>query len=134
MRATDAAGNTDNSPASRTWTVDATAPTVGSTTPADGATGVQRNTNLSATFSEKMDPATLSASTVTLTKAGTTTPVQARVSYDVASQTLTLDPFPDNPTQKLARRTTYTVKIEGAKDLAGNPLATTTWSLKTMRR
>ena len=134
MRATDAAGNTDNSPASRTWTVDATAPTVGSTTPADGATGVQRNTNLSATFSEKMDPATLSTSTVTLTKAGSTTPVQAKVSYDGGTKTLTLNPFPDNPKQKLARRTTYTVKISGAKDEGGNTLADKVWTFKTGRK
>ena len=39
-----------------------------------------------------------------------------------------------DPSASLARRTTYTAKIEGAKDLAGNPLATTTWSFKTGRK
>ncbi len=141
-KAKDAAGNISGSSDIVTVTMDMTAPTLDTdnsdgsdgVTPDNGATGVSRLTNVTAAFSEDMDPATLTTSTVTLTKAGSTTPVQAAVSYDEATKTVTLDPFPDNPTQKLARRTTYTAKIEGAKDLAGNPLAATTWSFKTKRR
>jgi hypothetical protein len=97
---------------------------------------VSRLTNVAATFSEdnNMDPTTLDPSTFTLTRVGATTPVDASVSYDAATKTVTLDPFPSNPKQKLAKRKTYTVKIAGAKDLAGNPLATTTWSFKSKRR
>jgi hypothetical protein len=144
VRARDALGNVDPSPASHVWTVDATAPTLDTdntdgsdgVTPDKGATGVSRLINVKATFSEanSMDPATLTTSTVTLIKAGSTTSVVAAVSYDEATKTVTLNPFPDNPTQKLARSTTYTVRIEGAKDLAGNPLATATWTFKTKRR
>lgn len=144
VKAKDAVGNVDPSPASHVWSVDATAPTLDTdksdgsdgVTPDNGTTGVSRLINVKATFSEanNMDPATLITSTVTLTRAGSSTPVVAAVSYDEATKTLTLNPFPDNPTQKLARRTTYTVKIEGAKDLAGNPMATTSWSFKTKRR
>ncbi len=52
-----------------------------------------RNTNITATFSEEMDLATLTTSTVTLVKYGsTTTPISATVNYDAASKKVTLDP------------------------------------------
>ena len=43
-----------------------TAPTVSSVYPASGETGASRTTDIVARFSEKMDPATLTTSTVTL--------------------------------------------------------------------
>jgi len=102
VRAKDSVGNVDPSPAKYEWTVDATAPTVETTTPADGATGVRRNTNLSATFSKKMDSSTLSASTITLknTKTGqTVTDVGVRTTKNSEGKTvLTLDPFASNAT------------------------------------
>jgi hypothetical protein len=76
--AVDSAGGSDLSPASRTWTVDATAPVVDSTSPAKRATGVARRTNVTATFSEKMDRTSISASTFKLfkcTSKGCTTPM-----------------------------------------------------------
>lgn len=106
---------------------DTTAPTVSTRSPSSGQTGVRRATNVTATFSEEMDKATLTKSTVTLVKSGATTPLTATVT-STDGKTVTLD-----PSASLAGRTTYTVKIEGAKDLAGNPLATTTWSFKTRR-
>ena len=140
VRAKDAAGNVDPSPASHVWTVDATAPTVESTTPADGTTAVRRNTNLNATFSKKMDSSTLSASTVTLkdTKTGQTlTDVGVTTTENSEGKTvLTLDPFASNATTKLAKKTKYEVRIStAARDLAGNPLATDkVWSFTTGRR
>lgn len=109
---------------------DATPPTVSSVSPVEGATGVSTSTNISATFSEAMDPATLTSSTVTLLEA--VTPVAATVSYDGTSHTVTLDP------SNLAKRTKYTATVKGgvggAKDLAGNPLATDkVWSFTTGR-
>jgi Bacterial Ig-like domain len=138
VRATDSAGNTDSTPDSRTWTVDTTsssgdttAPTVSSTSPANYATNVARTTSVTATFSEEMDPATLTTSTVTLVRSGTTTPISATVSYDEASRKVTL-----KPAASLASYTGYRVTVKGgssgAKDKAGNPLAAdTVWSFWT---
>lgn len=112
---------------------DATPPTVGSVSPVEGATGVPTSTNISATFSEAMDPATLTTSTVALLEMGTATPVAATVSYDGTSRAVILD-----PSVNLAKRTKYTATVKGgvggAKDLAGNPLATDkVWSFTTGR-
>ena len=59
-------------------------PTVSSTSPAAGATGVPLNTKISATFSEEMKPATI---TFTLTRAAT--PVQGAVDYTGVTATFT---------------------------------------------
>ncbi len=128
VKATDTAGNTDATPASRTWTIDATAPTVSSVTPTGGATDVAASTNVTATFSEAMGPATITNSTFTLTKQGATSPVTATVSYDTATKKATLNPGAD-----LEPGVTYTATVKGgasgAKDLAGNTLANDkTWS------
>ncbi len=115
--------------------VDTTPPTVTDVTPTDGATNVARSTNTTATFSEKMDSSTLTTSTFTLLKDGTTTPVDATVSYDSATKKVTLD-----PSVNLETDTQYTATVKGgaagctscAKDRAGNPLATDkVWSFTT---
>jgi len=110
---------------------DTTAPTVTQTTPAGGATGVAVDTTATATFSEAMDPATVTASTFTLLQQGSQTPIQAGVSYDVAARTATL-----TPAASLQAGATYTATVKGgasgAKDLAGNALAAdVTWSFQT---
>jgi len=101
---------------------DVTAPTVRGVAPQEGATGVVVGANAEATFSEAMDPATVSSSTFTLTKQGTTQPLTAQVSYDAATRKATL-----NPTADLEAGTSYTATIKGGsggvRDLAGNPLA-----------
>ena len=50
-------------------------------TPAPGATGVPAGVNVEATFSEEMNPATITASNFTPTKQGSSTPVAAAVTY-----------------------------------------------------
>jgi N-acetylneuraminic acid mutarotase len=101
---------------------DTTAPTVNSVSPNEGATGVNPTTKVTATFSEALDPATMSSSTFTLVKAGTAMAVVATVTYDVASHVATL-----RPSSKLAAGVVYTAKVKGGasgvKDLAGNPAA-----------
>jgi hypothetical protein len=123
VRATDLAGNADPTPASRDWTIDTTpstdttAPTVISTVPTADATGVDRTTNVTATFSEDMLASSINGTTFKLFKQGSTTKLAASVSYP--ADTATLD-----PSKSLSIGATYkAVVTSGAKDLAGNQLA-----------
>ena len=104
-----------------TTEVDLTPPTITATTPADGAVGVIRTSNVTATFSEAMDSTTINATTFVLRDA-TDAVVPATVSYSTSSRVATL-----NPTPTLNSGATYRVTIvgggSGAKDLAGNALA-----------
>jgi hypothetical protein len=94
---------------------DNTAPTVRFTVPHDNATDVPVNQKLAATFSEAMDPTSITTTTFTL-KQGTM-PVQGTVSYRGLTATFT-------PNSGLTYNTTYTATITtGAMDLAGNPMA-----------
>jgi hypothetical protein len=94
------------------------------TVPADGATGVLTNTKISATFSEAMDPLTITTATFTLDEGGT--PVSGTVAYSGVTAVFT-------PATNLAASTTYTATITtGAMDLAGNALATDyVWDFST---
>jgi hypothetical protein len=104
---------------------DTTAPTVDSTSPVDDATGVVTNSAISATFSEAMDPSTITTSTFTLTGPGTT-PVVGAVNYSDTTAVF-------QPTTELAYDTEYTVTVTtGVEDLAGNSLASNyVWTFKT---
>ena len=109
---------------------DKTPPAITSRTPASGAAGVPTTDNVTATFSEAVDPATITGSTVEL-RDPSNVPVSATVSYAAGQQLVTLD-----PTASLESSTTYTAKIKGGPggvaDLAGNPLAAdSTWSFTT---
>ena len=99
----------------------ATPPAVTSQTPAAGATGVAIVANLSATFSEQVQATTIS---FVLTSGGN--PVPASVTYDPATETVTLD-----PSSPLAPSTTYSANLTGAQDLFGNKMATASWSFTT---
>lgn len=132
VRATDLAGNVDATPAAWTWTVDTTAPTITTRTPADRASNVSPATSVVATFSEAMNPATITASTFTLKpKGGNSSPVTATVTFDATTNTATL-----TPAANLASQTTYNVAFSsgtnGVKDLAGNSIANNNgWSFTT---
>ena len=147
VRAVDKAGNVDPTPASRSWTIDTSdtqAPKVTSTVPASNATGVKRNANLTATFSEKMDPLSITKSTFKLFKVnadGSTTQItNVTVSKSTDGLKATLNPF-GTSTTLLAKSTSYrAIVTTGAKDVAGNLLdqnSTTTgnqqkvWTFKT---
>jgi len=105
---------------------DTTAPTVAAVSPADGAGGQGVTANVTATFSEAMDPATVNTSTFTLSEGTGTAPVSGAVTLDVAGTTATLD-----PAASLKAGTVYTARVTGAKDLAGNTVATRTWTFTT---
>src|SRR4029077_7173505 len=108
------------------WTfTTAVPPTVVFTTPANGATAAAVNTAASATFSEAMNPATITPSTFSLTGPGTT-PVAGTVSYAGTVATFT-------PAAILTTSTLYTATITtGAKDPTGAPLAANfVWTFTT---
>lgn len=121
----DAAGNQLATPFPSTFTTaaapDLIAPTIVSRTPTNGATSIAVDTVVRVTFSEPMDPLSITTSTITLTPTAGGSPVAATVTYNAATNTATLD-----PTANLANNTSYTVTVTtGAKDLAGNSLAAT---------
>jgi hypothetical protein len=117
----DVAGNALAAQSTSTFTTipDTTAPTVSSTLPLNGATGVARNINITITFSEAMDPTTINGTTITVSGG---IAVVGAVSYDAATRTATF-----NPSSDLSATTVYTVTVTGGalgvKDVAGNPMA-----------
>ncbi|MDW7712328.1 MAG: SUMF1/EgtB/PvdO family nonheme iron enzyme [Deferrisomatales bacterium] len=129
----DLAGNALTSPVSWTFTTaaapdttppDTTPPAVVSRVPPPGATGVAVDISVTATFSEALDPSTITAATFTLS--GPSGAVAGTVHY--AGTTATFTPAGD-----LWPGTAYSATIAaGVRDLAGNPLgADHTWSFTT---
>jgi hypothetical protein len=97
---------------------DAQAPKVTSTVPAAEARGIAPGANISATFSEAMMGSSLTSSTFKLMKAGTTTTIDALLTYEPTTKKAIL-----NPTNNLRLGTKYKAVVStGAKDLAGNRL------------
>ena len=105
--------------------LDVAPPKVSGTRPMNSATGVQRNTNVVATFSEPMDASTLTKSTFKLfkvTSSGTTQVANVTVTLSADGLKATLNPFGTATTQ-LAKNTRYKATVTtGAKDLPGNAL------------
>jgi hypothetical protein len=106
---------------------DTTSPRVISTIPTAGATGVVPSAKLTATFSEKMDPASITNSTFKLFKVnpdGSTTQItNVSVSRSTDGLKATLNPFGTSTTTHLENGTKYKgVITTGAKDVAGNQL------------
>ena len=106
---------------------DITAPTVISVLPANSAVSVALEGNLTATFSEAMNTATISATTFTLAGPDTTA-VSGVVSLSEDGLTATF-----NPAVNLAGSTLFTATITtGAQDAAGNALASShVWTFTT---
>jgi hypothetical protein len=108
----------------KTFVEDVGAPTVGSTDPAARETGVARNAVVRATFSEAMNPDTLTKRSVTLREATTGRRVPAVVSCNDPCTQVTLEPFGDEA-GRLKGNTKYRAAIStGATDVAGNALDT----------
>jgi hypothetical protein len=103
--------------------VDTTAPKVSAATPTGPDIG--RGTNVVATFSEKMSPASITKSTFTLfkvTSSGTTQVTNVTVTPSSDGLKATLNPF-GTSSSLLAAGTKYkAVVTTGARDLAGNAL------------
>jgi len=114
---------------SRSWTfttaADATPPRVIARNPPANATGVPSYTFVQATFSEAVQGVS-----------GTTFVVAEQQTGQVQSGTVTYDPGSETATFSasfgLNSNTAYTVTLlAGISDLAGNPLAKTTWTFTT---
>ena len=142
--ATDLAGNTLAGNAAvlpgagnHVWTFttaaggDAVAPTISTTSPVLGATGVCTSKIVSATFSEPMDVSTFNTSTFRVTDSGVA--VAGTVSYNTTTQVATF--VPTSPSG-FASNESFVVTIAsgntGVKDLAGNALVSDqTWGFTT---
>jgi len=129
--AKDLAGNALASPFVWSFTTgatrDTTRPTVSYQDPANGATGVALSGKIAVTFSEPMDPLTITRATFTLFNG--ITPVVGTVTYVGVTATFT-------PSGNLLPNTVYTARIKpGAKDLAGNAITASAndfvWSFTT---
>lgn len=110
-------------------TPDTTRPTVTLKVPANGATAVAFNAKVVATFSEDMDPASISNNTVILQGPGANA-IVGDISYAVAARTATFTPT--NPAS-LPFNTLFTATVTtGALDLAGNALLNNSvWTFST---
>jgi hypothetical protein len=107
-----------DSPAATITAPDVTAPTITSTSPTTGSTGVSSAATVAVTFSEAMDPTSISAATFVLRTAGGTS-VAGTVSYAAATRIAEF-----KPDAALSSATAYTATVTtGVKDVAGNRLA-----------
>ncbi|HEX2971490.1 MAG TPA: DUF4082 domain-containing protein [Tepidisphaeraceae bacterium] len=125
--ATDLAGNSMTGPVSWSFTtvaVDNQPPSVTDRTPSPSATDVPVSTTVAATFNEAVQPSTV---VFTLVGPGNVI-IPASVSYNSSTRVATL-----TPNAALSSLTQYTATISGAKDLAGNVLASAvSWSFITV--
>jgi len=101
-------------------------PTVTSTNPSNGETGVSVATNITATFSKDMSATTINKDTFTLKHDSIT--VEGQVTYNQGTRVATF-----SPNESLAFLTTYTATLTtGVMDASGTPLAKeVTWSFTT---
>jgi hypothetical protein len=109
---------------------DTTPPAVTSTTPASGATAIAVTSSITAKFSEKVQSSTVTTSTVKL-KDSAGNSVSGAVSLDGDQLIATF-----RPSSSLTHSTLYTATISpsstaAVKDLAGNSMATKSWSFTT---
>jgi hypothetical protein len=102
-------------------------PIVTAVTPGNGATSVPLSQVLTATFSEAMNPATVTAGTFVVASTGGA--ITGTVSYNASNYVATF-----TPTTPLAYGTLYTATITtGAQDLAGQPLGSNySWTFTTI--
>ncbi|MFL6135626.1 MAG: Ig-like domain-containing protein, partial [Nocardioidaceae bacterium] len=128
-----AAGGVASQPLTTTsWSfTTALAPTLTSTTPVSGATGVARGANILADFSESIVPAGVTATSVVLTNTLTGAVIPSARQLNNAGVRVTI-----NPNNQLARNTQFTVTLVGGPTAiraaaGGVPLGTTSWKFTT---
>jgi hypothetical protein len=128
VRAVNPAGRPDPTPARREWTVDTTGPEVMATSPKDKATNAPPGAEVTATFSEAVDPSSVTDDTFTLVVEATGDIVTGKVSYDPATRKARL-----RPDKALLPLAAYRATVGAAvKDLVGNPMTKDhAWSFQT---
>jgi hypothetical protein len=127
VRALGTGGRPDPTPAKRDWVVDTTGPEVSSTSPKDGSTDVSPAAEITATFSEALDPGSVVPETFKLVVEATGEVVSAKVTYDPATRKAKL-----RPEKALLPMAVYRATITAVKDLVGNPMAKDhEWSFQT---
>src|SRR5205823_6487947 len=95
---------------------DTTPPTIVLRSPAPGALDVDPASPITITFSELMNPASITTSSIKLRPAGTTNNVAATITYSGSTVVL-------QPTAPLAGSTTYQVVVSGiVADSTGNTI------------
>src|SRR5204863_334188 len=103
---------------------DATPPQVSSRSPANGATGVPISSVVTVTFNEPVQAGTIQFS---LTRSSDNAVIAGTFAYDASTRTATF-----SPAGLLSPSTGYTVTVDSAQDLAGNPMAAAaTWGFTT---
>ena len=109
-------------------TVDHVAPTVMAKAPAAGAVGVSRGANITVRFGEAVTPSSLTPGSAVLRKTVGGAAVRRTLSYSAATRMLTINPGGAG-TLRLAAKTRYRVSLASTiTDIAGNSLATTSWT------
>ncbi|WP_143870908.1 Ig-like domain-containing protein [Catenovulum sediminis] len=104
---------------------DITPPLVSSVNPADAATEICENTNISVIFNETIARKSLTDESIKIIAQDT------RVLSGVQSLISNNTELTFNPTELLADNSTYSIEVSGVRDAAGNPLAETFTSVFT---
>jgi hypothetical protein len=119
-------------------TVDTTAPTIVSVSPANGATGVAKDTNIVIKFSEPMNKIATKAAYESATSR--ILPIQVSINLSADGTEMTINPINDlliaggaDPATVVAIPYEYQITNIGT-DLAGNALTTSSFSFKTRRQ
>jgi hypothetical protein len=127
--ATDNAGNRESPPKTFTVKIDKSAPTLDTDNPDliapdNKKTGVKRNIEPTAIFSDEMDPASVTDSANLYRWNALKTRWQlVPTAVSVGRNTVRLDPYPSDPSRLLAANKKFKVIFTtGAKNLAGIPL------------
>lgn len=109
-----------------TSSLDVTPPTVVSTKPPNGGTGVAVTSTITATFSEVVKSITVNPATfIVKNSVGTSITGTVKLSSDGTTGIFT-------PSSPLALSTSYTATVRAVRDLAGNPMITAkSWSFRT---
>jgi len=132
--ATDNVGNRETPAKTFEVKLDKSAPILNTVTPDNRQSGVSRNIEPTATFSDEMNPASLITSAKLKAwnaKKQVWQPVPVAVS--VEDRTATLDPYPTEPSRLLVANKRFKVTITtGAKNLAGLPMSSPkSWTFTT---
>lgn len=132
----DPAGN--HLPLVKSWNFttaapDVTPPTVTGTLPAGGSTNVSPSIVITAAFSEQIDPLTVGSASILLTgqRFTTTAPFTVTGTVSLSSGGVSQPSIIFTPDAQLPSGSTYTARISGVKDPAGNVMADKIWSFTT---